>query len=163
MEENGTYVLRDDPEYSDINSEERKNTYKDTLKNAFSLHCNIDFDDGLMILYGALRFHEENYYNDLPEINNKLLFFEFKSAGAMVQIFPLILIIFVFIFFAWLFARFVIDNAFEISSQERSAQYVALRIMGDLKIQLVTLIFTKSLFYTITACLLYTSPSPRDA
>ncbi len=120
MEENGTSVLRDDPEYSDIDSEERKNTYKGTLKNAFTLHCNIDFDDGLMTLYGTLGFNEENYYNDLPEINNKLLFFEFKSAGEMVQMFPLLLIIFVFIFFAWLFARFVIDNAFEISSQERS-------------------------------------------
>lgn len=112
---------------------------------------NVDFDDGMEMLYEDLGFPKGNYYADLPRLNYELLFLEFRSAGSLVEALPTIIIIFVLIFFAWLIARFVIDNAFEISNQERSTQYAALRIMGASKPQIATLVFTEALFYTITA------------
>lgn len=222
FDEFGTSVVKDDPEYSNIDSEERQKTYRGELRTALSyykvnldevplkneeygetveftlqiagfedtylndafdvigtntddyyfkeffeknpdilgyenlsadirINDNIDFDDGLIRLYGALGFNEGNYYSDLPKLNNELLFFEFRSVGSIVEILPLLLVFFVLIFFAWLVARFVIDNAFEISSQERSSQYAALRIMGASKSQISALVFTESLFYTLTA------------
>ncbi len=112
---------------------------------------NVDFDDGMEELYGALGFKRGNYYADLPVLNYDLLFLEFRSAGSLVNSFPVIILIFVLIFFAWLVARFVIDNAFEISNQERSLQFATLRIMGASKPQIVALVFTEALLYTLTA------------
>lgn len=111
----------------------------------------VDFDDAMEMLYEDLGFPKGNYYADLPNLNYKLLFLEFRSAGSLVEAIPTIVLIFVLIFFAWLVARFVIDNAFEISNQERSSQYAALRIMGASKPQIATLVFTEALFYTVTA------------
>lgn len=111
----------------------------------------VDFDDGMEMLYEDLGFPKGNYYADLPKLNYELLFLEFRSAGSLAEALPTIIIIFVLIFFAWLIARFVIDNAFEISNQERSTQYAALRIMGASKPQIAALVFTEALFYTITA------------
>ncbi len=51
----------------------------------------------------------------------------------------------------WLMARFVIDNAFEISVQERSSQFAALRIMGASRGQLTALVLSEGLFYCLTA------------
>ncbi len=112
---------------------------------------NVDFDDAMEMLYEDLGFPEGNYYADLPRLNYDLLFLEFRSAGSLTAALPAIIIIFVLIFFAWLVARFVIDNAFEISNQERSSQYAALRIMGASKTQIAALVFTEALFYTLTA------------
>lgn len=111
----------------------------------------VDFDDGMEMLYEDMGFPKGNYYADLPNLNYELLFLEFRSAGSLAASIPSILLIFVLIFFAWLIARFVIDNAFEISNQERSTQYAALRIMGASKPQISALVFTEALFYTITA------------
>lgn len=112
---------------------------------------NVDFDDAMEMLYEDLGFPEGNYYADLPQLNYDLLFLEFRSAGSLTDALPAIILIFVLIFFAWLVARFVIDNAFEISNQERSSQYAALRIMGASKPQIAALVFTEALFYTVTA------------
>lgn len=126
-------------------------SYDKFLNTYIRINENIDFDEGLMILYGDLGFNEGNYYSDLPDTNDELLFYEFRSVGAIVQMLPLLLILFVLIFFAWLVARFVIDNAFEISNQERSSQFAALRIMGASKAQISALVFTEAFFYTVTA------------
>lgn len=126
-------------------------SYNKSISAYIRINENIDFDEGLMILYDNLGFNKSNYYSDLPETNDELLFFEFRSVGAVVKMLPLLLILFVLIFFAWLVARFVIDNAFEISNQERSLQYASLRIMGASKAQISALVFTEALFYTVTA------------
>ncbi|MDE7105155.1 MAG: ABC transporter permease, partial [Ruminococcus sp.] len=124
---------------------------ENSLSAYIRINENIDFDDGLTMLYGALGFNESNYYSDLPDVNNDLLLFEFRSVDVIVQMLPLLILLFVLIFFAWLVARFVIDNAFEISNQERISQYASLRIMGASKTQISALVFTEALFYTVTA------------
>lgn len=126
-------------------------TYYYSASADVRINENVDFDDGMEALYGDLGFKRGNYYADLPVLNYELLFLEFRSAGSLVQSMPTIIIIFVLIFFAWLVARFVIDNAFEISNQERSSQFTTLRIMGASKPQISALVFTEALFYTLTA------------
>ncbi|MCM1133323.1 MAG: ABC transporter permease [Ruminococcus flavefaciens] len=112
---------------------------------------DVDFDDGMEILYEDMGFRKGNYYADLPILNYELLFLEFRSAGSLVESIPTIIMIFVLTLFAWFVSRFVIDNAFEISNQERSSQYAVLRIMGASKVQISALVFTEALFYTVTA------------
>ncbi len=112
---------------------------------------NVDFDDAMQNLYGALGFPKDNYYADLPKLNDDLLFLESRSASAITTGLPAIILIFLLIFLAWLVARFVIDNAFEISNQERSSQYALLRVIGASKRQIATLVCTEAFFYTITA------------
>lgn len=126
-------------------------TYWYTGSAEVRINEKVDFDDGMEMLYEDMGFPKGNYYGDLPNLNYELLFLEFRSAGSLAASIPAILLIFVLIFFAWLIARFVIDNAFEISNQERSTQYAALRIMGASKPQISALVFTEAFFYTITA------------
>lgn len=141
---NGNYfgeLFEKNPEYS----------ANEMASGAVRINDNIDFDDGMIMLYGDLGYNTGNYYGDLPNLNTELLFFELKSAAGLVEMIPAIILLFVLIFFAWLVARFVIDNAFEISNQERSSQYAALRIMGASKSQIAALVFTEAVFYTVTA------------
>lgn len=126
-------------------------TYWYTADADVRINENVDFDDAMEMLYEDLGFPKGNYYADLPTLNYELLFLEFRSAGSLVESIPIIIIMFVLIFFAWLVARFVIDNAFEISNQERSSQFTTLRIMGASKAQISALVFTEALFYTFTA------------
>lgn len=126
-------------------------TYWYTASADVRINEKVDFDDAMEMLYENLGFPKGNYYADLPRLNYELLFLEFRSAGSLVEGFPTIIIMFVLIFFAWLAARFVIDNAFEISNKERSSQFAVLRIMGASKPQITALVFTEALFYTLTA------------
>ncbi|MDE7363430.1 MAG: FtsX-like permease family protein, partial [Ruminococcus sp.] len=121
--------------------------------NAFiRINENIDFDDGMLTLFGDLGFNPKDYYfMDQPSLNNTLLLLEFRSVAAIVAGLPFLGLGCVVLFFAWLVARFVIDNAFEISSQERSSQFASLRIMGASKSQIIALVFTEALFYTIVS------------
>ncbi|MDE7099373.1 MAG: ABC transporter permease, partial [Ruminococcus sp.] len=121
--------------------------------NAFiRINENIDFDDGMLTLFGDLGFNPKDYYfMDQPSLNNALLLLEFRSVSAIVSSLSFLALGAVVIFFAWLVARFVIDNAFEISSQERSSQFASLRVMGASKSQITALVFTEALFYTIVS------------
>ncbi|MBR6617359.1 MAG: ABC transporter permease [Oscillospiraceae bacterium] len=116
---------------------------------AVRISDRIDFDDGVMMLLEDMGLEPKHYY-DLA-FNDTLLSYEMRSANAISAILPLIAAILILTLVAWLITRFVIDNAFEISVQERSAQFAALRIMGASRAQLVALIFTEAIFYCLTA------------
>ena len=116
---------------------------------AVRISDRIDFDDGVMRLLEDMGLEPKHYY-DLA-FNDTLLSYEMRSANAISAILPLIAAILILTLVAWLITRFVIDNAFEISVQERSAQFAALRIMGASRAQLVALIFTEAIFYCLTA------------
>lgn len=116
---------------------------------AVRISDRIDFDDGVMMLLEDMGLEPKHYY-DLV-FNDTLLSYEMRSAKAISAIMPLIAAILLLALVAWLIMRFVIDNAFEISVQERSAQFAALRIMGASRAQLVALIFTEAIFYCLTA------------
>lgn len=123
-----------------------------SLSAYIRINENIDFDDGMLKLFGDLGFNPGDYYfTDQPSLNNALLLLEVRSVSAIMSGLPFLGLGCVVLFFAWLVARFVIDNAFEISSQERSSQFASLRIMGASKSQIIALVFTEALFYTIVS------------
>lgn len=110
---------------------------------------NVDFDDGVAMLRQDLGLEEKHYYD--IEFNETLLAYEMRSANAISSILPTIVAVLILALVSWLICRFVIDNAFEISVQERSAQFATLRIMGASRAQLVALIFAEAIFYCLTA------------
>lgn len=117
------------------------------------LNDNVDFDDSLDTLMMELGVAEGDlslYSADITT-NDELLAVELKGMYAISGLLPLILLGFILIFLGWSIARFVIDNTFEMSVKERSAQFATLRIMGASKNQLVALVLTEAIFYTITA------------
>ena len=54
-------------------------------------------------------------------------------------------------FVLWMLMRAVIDNAFEISVQERRAQFATLRIMGASRRQIAALVCFEAMFYVLAA------------
>ncbi len=110
---------------------------------------NIEFDDGVEMLFTDLGIDKTHFY-DLS-YHDALLAFEIRSANAIAAIMPYIVAMLLMALVAWAICRFVIDNAFEISVQERSAQFAVLRIMGASRAQLLALIFTEAIFYCLTA------------
>lgn len=113
-----------------------------------TLNRNIDFDDGLEMLAIDLGY---DVNSDEADVNYRLLSYEFRSAGGIVNMLDVIIIFTVLLLLFWLLARFVIDNAFEISAKERSTQYAALRIMGASKTQIAAVVLTEAVFYTVTS------------
>ncbi len=126
-----------------------ENTLRRWPSAAVRISENIDFDEGVMMLLKDMGLEEKHRYELI--FNDNLLAYEMRSADAISAIMPLIVSILLLALVAWLICRFVIDNAFEISVQERSAQFATLRIMGASRAQLVALILTEALFYCLTA------------
>lgn len=118
----------------------------------------IDFDDAMNRLVRDLGY-DEDYDIVLGEsegiagvpIHDDLLRWEFRRAGNISQYIGFISFMLLMIVIAWLLCRFIIDNAFNISVQERSVQFATLRIMGTSKAQIAALVLTEGLFYTVTA------------
>lgn len=119
------------------------------------INDNADFDDGLLMLYEDLGFDKSTFYNYFfdgsEDMHTKLLAIEFKGSYVIVTLLPYIIAVLFLTLLVWAISRFVIDNAFEISVQERSTQFAALRIMGASKNQLLALVLTEGIFYSITA------------
>ncbi len=110
---------------------------------------NIEFDDGVEMLFTDLGIDKTHFF-DLS-YHDALLAFEIRSANAITAIMPYLVAMLLMALIAWAICRFVIDNAFEISVQERSAQFAVLRIMGASRAQVLALIFTEAIFYCLTA------------
>ncbi len=115
---------------------------------------SLEFEDALMMYYKDLGLPEGDFYtyiNPYEHFHEELLALELKGADAMMTLLPVIIVGLFLAFIAWAISRFVIDNAFEISVQERSSQFAALRIMGASRNQLLALILTEATFYCFTA------------
>lgn len=115
---------------------------------------SLEFEDALMMYYKDLGLPEGDFYtyiNPYENFHEQLLALELKGADAIMTLLPIIIVGLFLAFIAWAISRFVIDNAFEISVQERSSQFAALRIMGASRNQLLALIFTEATFYCLTA------------
>ncbi len=122
----------------------------------FRVKDGVNFDDAVEQICTDTGISEDDYIlyvdsNYEKIFNRALLGFEFKSARGLYEMLPFIVFFLVVIFLAWAIARFVIDNAFEISVQERSRQFASLRVMGASKSQLLALVLTEGIFYAITA------------
>lgn len=113
----------------------------------------IELEDALMLLLKDMGFEEKDYYEYFTEdaFNQGLLGIRLKGANAISFAFYPIIVILILLLIVWLVSRFIIDNAFEISVQERSTQFAALRIMGASRMQLFALVLTEAIFYCLTA------------
>ncbi|MDE5563551.1 MAG: ABC transporter permease, partial [Oscillospiraceae bacterium] len=114
---------------------------------------NIEFETALMELLLDMGFDKTKYYDYYTDdvLHTDLLGAKLKGADAISFAFYGIMILLVLLLVVWLVARFIIDNAFEISVQERSRQFAALRIMGASRNQLFGLVLTEAVFYCLTA------------
>ncbi len=120
---------------------------------------NASFEYDMELLLKDLGFTDDNAYEDFKyamhgyniELNTPYMLTSFRSVEGIGKAVPYIGAYLILLLIVWFFSRFIIDNAFEISVQERSVQFAALRIMGASKAQLATLVFTEGLFYALTA------------
>lgn len=133
---------------------------RSTSTNCYVLtNPNTSFEYNMELLLKDLGFSDDDAFDDFRygmngyelTFNTSYLLTSFRSIDGIAMAVPYIGAYLVILAVVWLFARFIIDNAFEISVQERSVQFAALRIMGASKTQLATLVFTEGLFYTLTA------------
>lgn len=112
----------------------------------------IPFSDGLTMLLtsaGAKDPELVEYYFPAGSLNGTLLMTKFRYMNAATDIMLLFASFSLMLILIWAFSRFVIDNAFEISVQERSVQFAALRLMGASKRQLLAVVFTEATVYTL--------------
>ena len=120
---------------------------------------NTPFEYNMELLLKDLGFTDKDAYDDFKnamhgygiELNTAYMLTSFRSIDGIGKAVPYIGAYLILLLIVWFFSRFIIDNAFEISVQERSVQFAALRVMGASKGQLATLVFTEGLFYALTA------------
>ena len=113
----------------------------------------INFDDALKTLFVDMGFDEADFndYFNKRIYNEGLLGAKLKGSRAVLYFFVPIVISLLLLLLIWFAARFIIDNAFEISVHERSKQFAALRILGASKPQLFVLVLTEAFIYCLTA------------
>lgn len=118
---------------------------------------NYDFEECLRLILKDLGYSEDQYYEFFTEgqpgeiFHHELLALEYKSVDAIVKMLPYIAVGLIIAVLIWFLVRFIIDNAFEISVQERSVQFAQLRVMGASRAQIMAVVFTEAMFYIITA------------
>jgi len=112
----------------------------------------LSFSDSMDELIKDLGY-KEGYYSLLAKesFHSDLLAYELKDYYGLADLTIYIFIFTVIIILCWFLSRFIIDNAFEISAQERNAQFAILRIIGSSKKQITAFTFTEAAFYSVTA------------
>ena len=127
---------------------------------------DMDFDEAVAAIYADLGLPKDDmdeilHPSELSKMsrlyNVSLLRLRFRgqdSIAAWLTDTESLCIVAMFLFVAflvWALMRFVIDNCFEISVQERSAQFATLRIMGASRRQIGIVVGFEALFYCIAA------------
>lgn len=139
----------------------------DSTETYLTVRADLDFDDALLQLYKDLGMNSDESdsvlhpYRDDDRArlyNTALLSLKFRGTDSMGEWltdfdmkFPLLITAVIVTFLLWLLMRMVIDNAFEISVQERRAQFATLRIMGASRRQVAALVCLEALFYCLAA------------
>ena len=129
-----------------------------------TMNRTLSFDDAVELLYKDLGLPENEmdsvlHPSDAEKLyNTQLLSLEFRGADAIASWvtdfetrLPLLITFLVIAFLLWALMRAVIDNAFEISVQERRAQFATLRIMGASRAHIAVLVCLEALFYCLLA------------
>ncbi|MBR6761875.1 MAG: ABC transporter permease [Oscillospiraceae bacterium] len=135
--------------YSDSNESFFENRTRESQRAATVDH--ILFEDSLAMITESLGLDPMDYPEYFLGKNDMLLALKLKGADAIVTLIPVLWLFVFLLLIIWAISRFVIDNAFEISVQERSMQFAALRIMGASKRQLLALVFSEATAYSVTA------------
>ena len=119
---------------------------------------SVSFLDGLQMVVDSFNQRKAENAADLvieeSALNTELLeaqlrYIRFDSNILVIGAFAALALLLI-----WGFARFIIDNAFEISVLERTRQFATLRIMGASKKQLLTLVFTEATAYTLLSLII---------
>ena len=130
----------------------------------------MSFDSELELLYQDLGLPENDRdatlhpYDKIAGVYNlELLTLKFRGADAISMWllpdlgsnynsrFGVTVTVLIIAFLLWMLMRAVIDNAFEISVQERRAQFATLRIMGASRRQIAALVCFEAMFYVLAA------------
>lgn len=130
-----------------------------------TINDQLDFDDSVEKLYRDLGLPEEEMQETVHPFgevqrqmlyNEDLLALQFRGMDAVTtwlysDYLVILVILLALMLVFWALMRFVIDNAFEISVQERSAQFAVIRIMGASRRQVLVLVGAEALFYSVFA------------
>ena len=151
----------------DLDSDEGKLSCHQSQSALIVTNQNMDFDDAMEALYGELDLPADDMNEKLHPVrgmtsdgvyyNQELLMLRFRGSDSYALWFDsLDKIIFLAVaavvaLLVWALMRFVIDNAFEISVQERSAQFATLRIMGASRRQIGIVVGLEAMFYCIVS------------
>lgn len=141
---------------SRLNDDELVPKERQSIEAAFVLNQNYDFNESLYSLLDDMGFNGEDAYYLLKtsgglELNSTILAANLRSTDAIASMVPAICLFLILLLILWFFSRFVIDNAFEISVQERSRQFASLRVMGASKRQIAVIVLAEGIFYCLTA------------
>lgn len=117
------------------------------------LHKNIgnDLTELCKKMLESVSIKVENEENRQFQFNDELLMIEGRGEEFMIlfsSAFAVISLIFIFFFFV---VRLIIDNAFELSTQERIRQFGVLRTIGASKFQIRFVIFIEALVLAVIA------------
>lgn len=139
-------------------------SYEQTM---LTIRPDLNFDDAMEQLYRDLGLNPEESDSVLhpmrPEdkhrlYNTELLSLKLRGTDSIAEWLtdfetklPLLIAVLVTALLLWVLMRMVIDNAFEISVQERRAQFATLRIMGASRRQVAALVCLEALFYCVAA------------
>lgn len=129
-------------------NEELADKYDRDIEAYITVNDNVYIQDGVETLLKDLGYRGE-ITNSM--FHTMLLALEGKFAYSVAVFAPLIAYLMIYVILIWLLTRLVIDNAFEISAQERTAQFALLRIVGASKKQMKAFVFCEALFYIILA------------
>ncbi len=144
------------PSIAALGNDELVRKESPAITAAFVLDQDYDYDKAVIELINDLGFDGENYYylsrttEGFGE-NDVVLAANLRSVRAVASLVMYIALFLIILMILWFFSRFVIDNAFEISVQERSRQFASLRVMGASKRQIAVLVLAEGLFYSLTA------------
>lgn len=129
----------------------------------FTVTDRVPFDSAVEAIYSDLGLPENDrdywlHRNENLCYNLPLLSLEFRGADAIATWLtdfetrlPVLITLTVIAFVLWMLMRAVIDNAFEISVQERKSQFAVLRIMGASRTQVAALVCLEALYYCLGA------------
>lgn len=130
-------------------------SYDQTFPIAFArIDKDSDFNEAVETLYVDLGYDKNNFLIDNQgklAYNSILLALEFRDYNAIASVIMIYAFLIVVALIVWLICRFSIDNAFEISVQERVVHFNTMRTLGASKKQIAVVVLFEAIFYSLFA------------
>lgn len=130
-------------------------SYDQTFPYAFArIDKDSDFNEAVETLYVDLGYDKNNFLIDNQRklaYNSILLALEFRDYNAIASVIMIYAFLIVVALIVWLICRFSIDNAFEISVQERVVHFNTMRTLGASKKQIAVVVLFEAIFYSLFA------------
>lgn len=130
-------------------------SYDQTFPTAFArIDKDSDFNEAVETLYVDLGYDKNNFLIDNQgkiAYNSMLLALEFRDYNTIASVVMIYAFLIVVALIVWLICRFSIDNAFEISVQERVVHFNTMRTLGASKKQIAVVVLFEAIFYSLFA------------